>query len=33
MLAAFMSGMALGAFALAVVFLLAVNLNQRGGDA
>jgi hypothetical protein len=32
-MAAFLSGMALGAFALSVVFLLAVNLNQRGGDA
>jgi hypothetical protein len=33
-LTVFLSGMALGAFALAVVFLLAVNLNQsRGGDA
>jgi hypothetical protein len=30
-MAAFLSGMALGAFALAVVFLLAVNLNQSKG--
>lgn len=33
-MAVFLAGMALGAFALAVVLLLAVNLNQsRGGDA
>jgi hypothetical protein len=29
MLGAVLAGMALGAFALAVVFLLAINLNQR----
>jgi hypothetical protein len=33
-MAAFLSGLALGAFSLAVVLLLAVNLNRtRGGDA
>jgi hypothetical protein len=30
---AFLSGVAIGMLALAIVFLLAVNLNQRGGDA
>jgi hypothetical protein len=34
MLGAFLSGMALGAFALAVVFLLAINVrSNRGGNA
>ena len=32
-MAAFLSGMALGAFALAVVVLLTINAKTRGGDA
>jgi len=32
-MAVFLSGVVLGALALAIVFLLAVNLSQRGGDA
>ena len=30
---AFLSGVAVGLFAFAVLLLLAVNLSQRGGDA
>lgn len=32
MVGVFLSGFALGAFALAVAFLFAVNLNQSKGD-
>jgi hypothetical protein len=33
MLGVFLSGMALGAFALAVVVVLTINVKTRGGDA
>jgi hypothetical protein len=32
-LGVFLSGMALGAFALAVVLLLTINVKTKGGDA
>jgi hypothetical protein len=33
MLGAFLSGLVLGAFALAVVIVLTINVKTRGGDA